>query len=66
MLRSAGHDVDVRVHDFFTLTPQPRFDVVLGNPPYIRYQDFNGEARGPARSPLQPDWPHARGTNTLG
>jgi adenine-specific DNA methylase len=30
--------------DFFDLTPQslPSFDCVVGNPPYIRYQTFNG------------------------
>jgi|SRR5271165_656582 len=31
--------------DFFDLTPDalPRFDCVVGNPPFIRYQTFNGE-----------------------
>ena len=40
-----GHEAEITVGDFFTVPPQPRFDVVMGNPPYIRYQDFAGEAR---------------------
>ena len=31
--------------DFFDLEPLPEFDVVLGNPPFIRYQSFTGDAR---------------------
>ena len=31
--------------DFFAVTPKelPRFDAVVGNPPYVRYQSFNGD-----------------------
>lgn len=40
---------DARLHvaDFFTLTPGElgQFDVVIGNPPFIRYQYFAGEER---------------------
>lgn len=34
--------------DFFALQPQDaqRFDAVIGNPPYIRYQQFGGDSRG--------------------
>ena len=35
--------------DFFTLPPEPRFDAVIGNPPFVRYQDFTGEARARSR-----------------
>ena len=45
LLRSAGVDADVRVGDLFTFDPTGIYDVVLGNPPYVRYQDFSGEAR---------------------
>jgi adenine-specific DNA-methyltransferase len=34
--------------DFFDLTPAPGFDAVIGNPPYIRYQQFFGESRAKA------------------
>ncbi|XHC90854.1 N-6 DNA methylase (plasmid) [Leifsonia sp. P73] len=30
--------------------PAPRYDAVIGNPPYIRYQDFTGEARSRSRA----------------
>lgn len=45
LLREAGVEADVRAGDFFTFTPEPAYDAVIGNPPYIRYQDFSGEAR---------------------
>ncbi len=33
--------------NFFSIKPNetPRFDAVVGNPPFIRYQSFNGESR---------------------
>lgn len=37
------------VDDFFNVEPTARFDAVIGNPPYIRYQQFTGEARARAR-----------------
>jgi len=37
------------VDDFFNVEPEARFDAVIGNPPYIRYQQFTGEARARAR-----------------
>ena len=39
----------IEVADFFQVTAEPRFDAVIGNPPYIRYQDFSGEARTRSR-----------------
>ncbi|TVT23526.1 N-6 DNA methylase [Amycolatopsis acidiphila] len=45
VVRAQGNDVQVDVGDFFTFSPEPVYDVVIGNPPYVRYQDFAGEAR---------------------
>lgn len=43
----AHHDLTARllVGNFFDTTPDRRFDAVIGNPPYIRYQAFSGSAR---------------------
>jgi adenine-specific DNA methylase len=49
LLRSAGVDADVRVGDFFTFEPTGTYDAVIGNPPYVRYQDFSGESRARSR-----------------
>src|SRR6185437_4953885 len=35
--------------DFFSVEPEPFYDTVIGNPPYIRYQDFSGESRARSR-----------------
>jgi adenine-specific DNA-methyltransferase len=45
---AAGLAVDVRVGDFFDFQPEHEFDAVVGNPPYIRYQQFSGELRAKA------------------
>jgi adenine-specific DNA methylase len=50
LVRSKGYDATVDVGDFFGVKPSPRFDVVVGNPPYIRYQDFAGEPRARSRA----------------
>lgn len=49
-VRDAGGDPEVIVSDFFLVQPRPEYDVVVGNPPYIRYQDFTGEARSRSRA----------------
>ncbi len=49
LVRAAGHDATVRVGDFFTVGPTPVYDAVIGNPPYVRYQDFSGLARARSR-----------------
>lgn len=36
--------------DFFRVEPTGSYDAVIGNPPYVRYQDFSGEARARARA----------------
>ncbi len=50
LLRTAGYDADIEVADFFTVEPKPRYDAVVGNPPYVRYQDFAGEPRARSRA----------------
>ncbi len=48
-LADTGIAVDLQLCDFFRYAPDHRFDAVLGNPPYIRYQDFTGPVRARAR-----------------
>lgn len=48
-VREAGGKAHVREGDFFQVVPQPVYDAVIGNPPYIRYQNFSGEARAKSR-----------------
>jgi adenine-specific DNA-methyltransferase len=49
LLRAAGVEADVRVGDFFTVDPTGSYDAVVGNPPYVRYQDFSGDSRARSR-----------------
>lgn len=44
---TATHDLPATVHwgDFFDAAMPGSFDVVVGNPPYVRYQEFTGDAR---------------------
>ncbi|PMC76049.1 N-6 DNA methylase [Brachybacterium sp. UMB0905] len=48
-VRQAGAQARMRVADFFDVAPEPHFDAVIGNPPYIRYQDFTGTSRAKAQ-----------------
>jgi adenine-specific DNA-methyltransferase len=50
LLASEGLNAEVTVSDFFMVDPTPRFDAVVGNPPYVRYQDFSGDARARGRA----------------
>lgn len=45
LLSAAGCSADIGIGDFFTEDPEPEFDAVIGNPPYVRYQDFTGASR---------------------
>lgn len=45
-----GGSAAIAISDFFLVDPEPRYSVVIGNPPYIRYQDFSGEARTRSRA----------------
>lgn len=40
---------DFTVSDFFEFNTADRFDAVVGNPPYVRYQAFVGSARAKGR-----------------
>lgn len=48
LLNDAGFAAEIRVADFFDVEPTSSFDVVVGNPPYIRYQNFSGDLRARA------------------
>lgn len=45
LVREAGGDPRIVTSDFFTVKPEPRYTAIVGNPPYIRFHDFSGEAR---------------------
>lgn len=45
LLSEHGFDASIRVSDFFECTPKAEYDAVIGNPPYVRYQQHNGAAR---------------------
>jgi adenine-specific DNA methylase len=49
-IQEAGGDPHLTVNDFFLVEPTPSYSVVIGNPPYIRYQDFTGESRTRSRA----------------
>lgn len=49
-LASMEIQADLEVRDFFEVEPAACYDAVVGNPPYIRYQDFSGEARTRSRA----------------
>jgi tRNA1(Val) A37 N6-methylase TrmN6 len=52
LLAERGYRSRIEAADFFDLEPPTdeagRFDAVVGNPPYIRYQQFSGEGRAKA------------------
>lgn len=49
VLDQAGVEAHVTVGDFFTVRPEGCYDVVIGNPPYVRFQDFSGDSRTRSR-----------------
>lgn len=48
-VHEAGGKANIRQSDFFDIAPSPVYDAVIGNPPYIRYQNFSGESRAKSR-----------------
>lgn len=49
-VESAGGTGRILASDFFMVEPEPRFDAVIGNPPYVRYQDWTAQARTRSRA----------------
>lgn len=50
LLAGAGDAASVVTGDFFGFNREGSFDAVIGNPPYVRYQDFSGKARATSRA----------------
>jgi len=48
-VNAVGGRADITVQDFFLVEATPTFDAIVGNPPFIRYQDWTGEQRDRAR-----------------
>lgn len=44
-LDGAGAGAMIQVGDFFDASPGQSYDAVVGNPPFVRYQQFIGDAR---------------------
>lgn len=49
LVAATGRPATIGVSDFFEVPSQRRFDAVIGNPPYVRYQDHSGHARASSR-----------------
>jgi adenine-specific DNA methylase len=49
-IREAGGSGRVSVSDFFEVAPRRHYDAVIGNPPYLRYQDWSGSMRERSRT----------------
>jgi adenine-specific DNA-methyltransferase len=45
LLRAEGYSAKVTVSDFFEYASADKFSAVVGNPPFVRYQNFSGAAR---------------------
>jgi adenine-specific DNA-methyltransferase len=50
LLAGVGDAACVVTGDFFGFKREGKFDAVIGNPPYVRYQDFSGKARATSRA----------------
>lgn len=48
LLSLHGYEARIETGDFFKRASEPVFDAVVGNPPYIRYQNFAGDSRAVA------------------
>ncbi|HKV09393.1 MAG TPA: N-6 DNA methylase [Thermoanaerobaculia bacterium] len=49
LVEGCGLNARIRTGDFFDAAPSEPVDAVLGNPPYVRYQQFSGEVRAKAQ-----------------
>jgi len=50
LLDQAGVTANITSGDFFLVEPTGSYDVVIGNPPFVRYQDFAGDSRTRSRA----------------
>jgi len=48
LVAAHGLPAAIQAADFFDVDPDATFDAVVGNPPYIRYQQFAGDLRAKA------------------
>jgi adenine-specific DNA-methyltransferase len=48
LLKRHGVRARIKVGDFLDSRPQAEYDAVIGNPPYIRFHDYTGDARSVA------------------
>lgn len=46
---AAGGAARIKTADFFSIEPRAEYTAVIGNPPYIRYQEFRGATRAQSR-----------------
>lgn len=44
-LRNSGYSTNIVVSDFLRLSPDPSFDAVIGNPPYVRFQLLSSDQK---------------------
>jgi adenine-specific DNA-methyltransferase len=49
IVAATGGQAKIAVSDFFLIEATPTFDAIIGNPPFIRYQEWTGEQRDRAR-----------------
>lgn len=49
LVAEAGGQATIRISDFFLVEAVARHDAVIGNPPFVRYQEWTGEQRDRAR-----------------
>lgn len=48
LMQQRGLQASLQCGDFFQESPKPFYEAVVGNPPYIRYQNFGGATRAAA------------------
>lgn len=49
IVAAAGGNAHIKISDFFLVDAAPEFDAIIGNPPFIRYQEWTGAQRDRAR-----------------
>lgn len=49
IVATAGGRAQIQISDFFLVEAAASYDAIIGNPPFIRYQEWTGEQRDRAR-----------------